>query len=211
MDTQRNQVRNRLIEILSAIAPNLILLTIFAITILSLIALVLSDVVTGQVTGEYLTTNKMFGLFTSLAGTGMLVACGFMLVYSGRKGDATTFIATLIVFILLQGADVYFDAMSVDIMRFGQIVFASTILSKPEALAHNVYRIFIGGISLVGEPLAVGSVAMFPILRVWLIGMLKPKEGTLERKPSNLPGGYSPVNGSRRPARSWKKMKAHGP
>jgi len=164
---------NKFLEKVTNGAPYLIVGVTLFVTIAALISLILSDIITGQVTGAHISTNKWFGLFVSFATTGMLVACGALLFKFWNDGNYIGFGITLLVFIGLQGADIYFDAVSVDIMRFGKIVFSSEMTDKPEAMAHNIYRFLVGGISLVGEPLAVGSLVMFPVLKKFISNTIK--------------------------------------
>ena len=174
-------------------APYLIVSLVFAVTVSSLVSLVLVDVITGQITGDYLSKDPSFGLFTSLAGTGMLIACGVLIskfIETEKFGAATV---VVIVFLLLQSADVYFDALSVDIKRFGYIATLASIGSQPEWIAHNVYRFFVAGISFVGEPLGVGSLVAFPLLKKWLVGILDISENKDKQPPAKYQPKHKPV------------------
>jgi signal transduction histidine kinase len=164
---------NKTLEKVANFAPYLIVGITLFITVSALISLILADVITGQVTGEHISTNTWFGLFVSLATTGMLTACGALLFNFWGHRNYIGFAVVLFVFIALQGADVYFDAISVDIMRFQKIIFTAEMADKPEAMAHNVYRFLVGGVSLVGEPLAVSSLVLFPVLKKFISSALR--------------------------------------
>ena len=166
---------NKFVDFASSVAPYIVVSVVFLVALSALISLVVVDVVTGQITGDYLSKDATFGLFTSLAGTGMLIGFGFLLKEFFDKENYFGFIVALIIFLALQGADAYFDAISVDIKRFGMIVSVAT-MSQPEAVAHNVYRIFVAGISLVGEPLGIASLVAFPFLKNFLGKTFKAKE-----------------------------------
>ena len=182
---------SKFIDFASKTAPYLIVSLVFLVTVSSIISLVLVDVITGQITGNYLSKDWEFGLFTSLAGTGMLIACGVLISSLWEKEKYMEAGAVITVFLVLQAADVYFDGISVDIKRFGSII-STTILSEPEAMAHNIYRFFVSGISFVGEPLGIASLVAFPLLKKWLEGMLSIKDSKiLPRKPT-YPNPYIP-------------------
>ncbi len=169
--------------------PYLIVGLVFIVTIASLVSLVLVDVITGQITGDYLSGDGWFGLFSSLAGTGLIIATGAFVSKTWEKKSYSAAILVGIIFLLLQAADVYFDGISVDIKRFGMLISTSA-MNRQEAIAHNIYRFFIAGISFVGEPLGVASVAAFPALKKWLMSMLGLK-GLDSSLPPKLPPNLS--------------------
>lgn len=186
-------MNKRFLDKVTTVAPYLIVGITLLVTILALISLILSDIITGQVTGAHISTNSWFGLFVSFSTTGMLIGCGALLFRFWQEGNYLGFGVTLLVFLGLQSADVYFDAVSVDIMRFGKIIFASEMPDPAEAMAHNIYRFLVGGISLVGEPLAIGSLVMFPALRKFVSGILGDlsfSEAPLEYRTPTRPTQY---------------------
>lgn len=166
-------MNKKFLEQVTIVAPYLIVGVTLLVTIFALISLILSDIITGQVTGAHISTNGWFGLFVSFATTGMLIGCGALLFKFWKESNYLGFGVIALVFLGLQSADVYFDAVSVDIMRFGKIIFSSEMPDAAEAIAHNVYRFLVGGISLVGEPLAIGSLVMFPALKKFVSNILK--------------------------------------
>ena len=179
--SKHNKAPNKpFFEFLADVSPYVIVGLVFLIAIASLISLVLVDIITGRITGEYISNRGSFGLLSSLAGTGMLIACGALVAKFYEDRSWIPLGVSLLVFLALQGADMYFDAISVDIMRFGKPVSVVLTMTDAEAVAHNIYRAFIAGISLVGEPLAVGSLVMFPQMKKWIMGMLKM--GVTEKK-----------------------------
>lgn len=182
-------MNKKLLERITTAAPFLIVAITLFVTIAALVSLVLSDVITGQVTGAHISTSKWFGLFVSFATTGMLIGCGASLYKFWKDANYIGFGVVFIVFAALQSADVYFDAVSVDIMRFGKIVFSSEVPGAAEAVAHNIYRFLVGGISLVGEPLAIGSLVMFPALKKFIASFLKDANFE-EYKPSHTQSVY---------------------
>lgn len=170
-------------------APFLIVGITLFVTIAALVSLVLSDVITGQVTGTHISTNQWFGLFVSFATTGMLIGCGGLLFRFWSTANYAGFAVVFFVFASLQSADVYFDAVSVDIMRFGKIVLSSDVPGAAEAMAHNIYRFLVGGISLVGEPLAIGSLVMFPALKKFINSFLTDARFIDKKNP--VQAGYN--------------------
>jgi hypothetical protein len=184
-------MNKKFLEKITTVAPYLIVGVTLLVTISSLISLILSDVITGQVAGAHISTNGWFGLFVSFATTGMLIGCGALLVKFWRESNYLGFGITLSIFLSLQSADVYFDAVSVDIMRFGKIIFSSEMPDAAEAMAHNIYRFLVGGISLVGEPLAIGSLVMFPALKKFISDTLK--DISFHETPQSYPY-QKPVN-----------------
>lgn len=189
-------MNKKFLESITAVAPYVIVGITFLVTILALVSLILSDVITGQVAGAHISTNFWFGLFVSFSTTGMLIGCGSLLVKFWRESSYLSFGILVFIFIGLQSADVYFDAISVDIMRFGKIIFSSEMPDAAEAMAHNIYRFLVGGISLVGEPLAIGSLVMFQALKKFISDTMQDMNfydnqgSSFQNRPQNRPQNH---------------------
>lgn len=180
--------------------PFIIIIFAFILSVLAMLALLIVDVVTGEITSDHVLANApsffRIGLswFVSLATSGALIATFGIGIKGYRERWKTGYVfGLLVVGILIQVADFYADMRSVDIMRFGAIVYPKEVLSSAEATTHNVYRALIGTISLFGEPLAAASVAIFPELKSLLDGLMGVASRTPQtnlRPTSNQPGGH---------------------
>jgi hypothetical protein len=154
------------------LGPHIIALTSFALSLTALIALVGMDAVTGKFSSTHMmNNNEGMGWFMSLGTTGVVLALVGMVMYSIRE---RWHIAIILLFIAMAAIpvciDIYFDGMSVDIIRFGQFVDLSAmppgiVLPMAEILPHKLFRVMVGALSAVGEPLAALSVIIFPIMR----------------------------------------------
>lgn len=190
--------------------PYIIIGASFILGLCSIIALLGVDVYTGKIVGTHLTQDDMFGLLVSFATTGLIVAAIGVLVegFNNQWNSWLVLMVGLIVAALL-GIDAFFDGVSVDIKRFGEIVSVSTYLSAPEATAHNFYRILVGGISLIGEPLATVSVMFFPAMKKFLRGLFN--DLGLDPAPSR-PGmpSTNPNSGSNYPRPAQRPNPVYG-
>lgn len=151
--------------------PYVVAFLSFVIALLSLLALISMDVITGQITVEYMSADQ-FGWFTSFATTGLLLALIGTAMYGMREGWSMKVIVPIFIVAMIPSLiDVYFDAMSADIVRYQHFVLISE-LAKAEQLPHILFRTLVAGLSFVGEPLATTSVIIFPVLRELFKGVM---------------------------------------
>jgi len=195
-NTNRNTIddaRENWVEFLAAAGPFLVWTVTFLILILALIAFISSDVVVGWVTGAYLSGNTpWFGIFSSLATTGLTAGSIFAVVTAVRKKWSPWIIVGLVLLTgALTSADVYLDMLSVDIMRFGGFIDVRTQFTTETAMtAHLVFRALIGGISLVGEPIGMAAIVMFPALKQYILDSIQDGQssfknrGRIKKRPS---------------------------
>lgn len=184
---RNNAKGTRVLEGILDAGPYIIIGASFLIGILSIIALLGVDIYTGKVVGSHMSKEDIFGWLISFATTGLIVAAVGVFVKGWEKEWNVLALGTIGVIVLaLLGIDAYFDGISVDIKRFGEIVDTSTMLTAPEALAHNLFRILVAGVSLVGEPLATMSVMFFPVMKEFLASLFVDGE---VKHP--MTGGYN--------------------
>jgi hypothetical protein len=175
----------KFIDVVADAIPYVIVAVTFAVSAAAIISLLLIDVITGQVTGKYISGDNWFGLLSSLAATGLLIATGALFASSMSKmgkGNWAYLATSGLVYVVLQVVDMYFDGLSVDIMRFGQLVNITTLPAQ-EAQAHQIYRIFIGGTSFAGELIGGAAIVAFPLLKKWIKKMLGVEEKPETPKP----------------------------
>jgi len=137
-------------------------------------------------TNQHLTYSS----FISLATTGMGIALAFMayIAYArgyNKLGLGFGFAAGFVLLI-----DVYFDSLTADWLRYGLFV-AIKNLAEADQNNHILFRILIGGLSLIGEPLAVAIIVGMPELKGFIRSVLpqqtRPQPGTT---PSYQPRSY---------------------
>lgn len=181
-------------------------LTIFMVGLILLIvligtaALLSFDTVVGA--GSMLVfTNGDTGwaTFISLATTGMATALAFMAylaVKNGYQGAGIVFgLASLLVLII----DVYFDSLTADMLRYGVFVTTQTI-AEADRVNHILFRVLIGGMSILGEPLAVAIIVGMPELKAFIQNVIPssirhtyqaPIEPVRRTPPASIPRSNS--------------------
>lgn len=147
--------------------PYILAIGSFVLSVVCLGALEGIDVITGKFTAEHM-SNAQMGWFFSTATTGLTLALIGTFFYGWRNRWSWKILVPLAVLAAIPaGIDVFFDAMSVDIIRFGFFINVSQQFAgnPTEALMHNLFRVMVGALSAIGEPLAAGSVMIFPVMK----------------------------------------------
>lgn len=155
--------------------PYVIAIVSFLIALVALMALLAVDVITGQYTASHM-SNEQFGWFSSFATTGLVLALIGTAMYGYREGWSWKALLPLVIVSMVPVCiDVYFDGLSVDIIRFGQFIIPSQHFGagSAEVIPHQLYRVMVGALSAVGEPLAAGSVIIFPIMKELFKGIFQ--------------------------------------
>ena len=153
-----------------AIQGMLVWFVVFVITI-SIAVLFLFDVLAGTGTMLFLTNGKMLqSVVISLATTGLLFALmfiGYMLMES--KAGAYQSVGGLVLFLagIIYIMDIIFDALLADILRYGTIGVADNL--------QWMFRVLLGGISTVGDALAMALIIGLPVLKNIIGGALGAK------------------------------------
>jgi len=115
---------------------------------------------------KYLTGgNDAVAIGISLATTGLLMSLMFVGYTMLSKKDNTTrsigyFILTISFFVYCM--DIAFDSLSADVFRYSAIV---SIKDVDNSSVHIMFRALIGGISTVGEALAIAIIIGMPVLK----------------------------------------------
>ena len=137
---------------------------IVAVVVVCIIVLILFDVLAGAGIMVYLTNKNIpVSFFISMATTGLLVSLMFI-AYSLAKKKSTLgggWVIGLISF-GVYCIDVYFDSLAADYLRFGEVMALSQI---PNPNIHLLFRFLLGGISTVGETLALSIILGMPVLK----------------------------------------------
>ncbi len=118
-----------------------------------------------------------YSSFISLATTGMGIALAFMayLAY-GRGYDKLGLVFGIAAgFVLL--IDVYFDSLTADWLRYGAFTSIKNLPAMDQN-NHILFRILIGGLSLIGEPLAVAIIVGMPELKTFIRSVLPQQTRT---------------------------------
>lgn len=138
--------------------------------------------------------DKVTAWGISLATTGLLMALMFT-AYSligSKKGTPKFYsgIAILVVSFAVYCMDIAFDSLSADVFRFNTIVSIKNI-ENPSV--HIMFRALIGGISTVGEALAIAIILGMPVLKQFINNAL-PLSHRSTQQNSYVP----PANNSNR-------------
>lgn len=201
---QMRKTADRLIHAMLDGGPYVVTVVGFLVALLAILALTGTDIYAGAYTTRHMSgNNDFFGWMFSLATTGLTLAAITALfkgidVKGTNKAWSKGIIWTLgIITFLLIAADTYLDMLVVDLMRFGEFVTVTERLSSAEATAHWIFRILMGGVSLIGEPLAAAAIAIFPVLADFFDAMTGNKRER-EREPSRTTSS-NPTTTSFRP------------
>jgi hypothetical protein len=125
--------------------------------------LILFDTLAGTGVMEFLTNGKIVvSVLISLATTGLLMALTFIGYSLLEKKMSKVGWAVLAASFGVYCLDVVFDSYTADVLRFGEILPLAQI-ANPNI--HMMYRILIGGISTVGEPMGIALIAGMPVLK----------------------------------------------
>lgn len=183
----------------------LLLVIVILVIAAAILSLILFDVFVGTGVMMYLTQNNLMNsIFISLATTGLLMSLmtiGYLFISKAKGKTRNIFIGigigAFIFGLAIYALDVYFDSLTADIFRYGEIVDLNTLADKTNQL---LFRCLIGGISTVGESLALAIIMGMGILKE----VIKNALPELAPKP---PSSSSP---QRPPFSAWKPQNKQG-
>lgn len=177
-DIPRNEYANRYrrtvgtsMDRIFSLGPPIVAFVSFLITLASFIAMLLVDLYIGRYIATYM-ANEDVGTLISFATTCLVIA----MIGTGLYGYRESWSPSLTISILLLAlapvsVDIYFDCMSVDIIRYGHYIDVTT-LPLAEQVPHKLFRALVGTLSAISEPLTASSVIIFPVLREIFKGVL---------------------------------------
>ena len=152
---------NKIEKTIDSIQEGLVWFVVSVIT-LCIAVLFLFDVLAGTGTMLFLTGGKEWqSVVISLATTGLLFALmfiGYMMAESENGWMEKVGFVVLSFAFLIYIEDVIFDALLADILRYGMI---NTNVDSIQWM----FRILLGGISTVGDALAVAMIAGMPVMK----------------------------------------------
>lgn len=140
--------------------------------------------------------NMLASVTISLATTGLLTAVAFLAYLADRNDYGVASKILMLVSVIFLGIDIYFDALGADILHYGQII---SIKDLPQATkgVHTIYRLLIGGLSTVGEPLALAIITGMPVMKEIIKNAIpvsqqayqpRPQQQTTQRNyPASIP------------------------
>lgn len=138
---------------------------VIAVLVFCTVILLAFDSLAGTGIGMNLTRGNLTASVTiSLATTGLLTAVTFLAYLANNKGYGNIGKALAVVSVIFLLIDIYMDSMGADILHYGQIVLIRDI-PETEKVVHVLYRVLIGGLSTVGEPLALAIIVGMPVLK----------------------------------------------
>lgn len=138
---------------------------VIAVLVFCTVILLAFDSLAGTGIGMNLTRGNLLASVTiSLATTGLLTAVAFLAYLANDKGYGTVGTALTVVSVIFLLIDIYMDSLGADILHYGQIVMVKNVI-EAERTVHVLYRVLIGGLSTVGEPLALAIIVGMPVLK----------------------------------------------
>ncbi len=138
---------------------------VIAVLVFCTIILLVFDSLAGTGIGMNLTRGNLIASVTiSLATTGLLTAVAFLAYLANDKGYGAMGTALTVVSVAFLLIDIYMDALGADILHYNAIVIIKNI-PEAERTVHVLYRVLIGGLSTVGEPLALAIIVGMPVLK----------------------------------------------
>lgn len=170
---------------------NFMIWCLICVTAICILSLILFDVLIGTgVMYSLVRGNLSVAVFISLATSGLLLSLMVIFTSTTQKGSSigVGWVVAVVV-LLISALDVYFDSLTADYLRYGQIISIST-LNQADADVHILFRILIGGISTVGEGLAVAIILGMPILKKIISNALSinEKQKPTIQRPPNISG-----------------------
>lgn len=198
-------------KVIDTIQSGLVWFVVFIITI-CIAVLFLFDVLAGTGTMLYLTDGKEWqSVVISIATTGLLFALMFIgyIMTTGSKNRLFISVGKGIMLIsgIIYLQDVIFDSLLADILRYG------TVVNAGKDWLQWMFRGTIGGISTVGDALAIAMVTGMPVLKAILREALQGEIGsqsvgnTQQRSPQNQ---QRPVYNQTAPQMQGIPKKSHG-
>lgn len=138
---------------------------VIAVLVFCTVILLAFDSLAGTGIGMNLTRGNLLASVTiSLATTGLLTAVAFLAYLANDKGYGAVGTALTVVSVIFLLIDIYMDSLGADILHYGQIVMVKNVIES-ERTVHVLYRVLIGGLSTVGEPLALAIIVGMPVLK----------------------------------------------
>lgn len=170
-------------RIIDTIQAGLVGFIIIVVTLCTA-TLILFDVLAGTGVDMFLTQGRLLvSIVISMATTGLLMALmfvGYSLVDKKGMNKSGKTIGWVVLF--FAGAvfllDVIFDSLSADVLSYGKIV---TLSETTNENVHLMFRVLIGGISVVGEALAVAIIMGMPMLKGIINNALPPQYQSTQR------------------------------
>lgn len=185
--------------IIDGIAAGMLVLSLLVLTTGTLALLLFDSIVgTGSIykLSEFLQgNNRLFvSIFGSMSSTGLQTALAFTGYLLYRRGFGALGWAMFGAGLIFWGIDVYFDALTADIVRYGNFV-ALQSLSGVEKTTHALWRTVVGGFSAVGEFLAFAILAGMSELKAFIRSTLNNFEKyTPPQQPKKQQPYQSPHN-----------------
>jgi len=183
--------------IIDGIAAGMLVLSLLVLTTGTLALLLFDSIVgTGSIykLSEFLQgNNRLFvSIFGSMSSTGLQTALAFTGYLLYRRGFGALGWAMFGAGLIFWGIDVYFDALTADIVRYGDFV-ALQSLSGVEKTTHALWRTVVGGFSAVGEFLAFAILAGMSELKAFIRSTLNnfekytPPQQPKKQQPYHVP------------------------
>ena len=167
---------------------------VIAVLVFCTVILLAFDSLAGTGIGMNLTRSNLLASVTiSLATTGLLTAVAFLAYLANDKGYGAMGTALTIVSVIFLLIDIYMDALGADILHYGAIVMVKNI-PEAERTVHVLYRVLIGGLSTVGEPLALAIIVGMPVLKDIIENAIPASQRSYTPRPQQRPQQQPPRN-----------------
>ena len=191
---------NKVIDSITVFVLGIVLLILVVCTVV----LLMFDSLVGAGSMMVLTNAHMgYSAFISMATTGMTIALAFMAYLASARKQNGLSIAFGVAAAIVAGIDVYFDSLTADYLRYGMFMTLQNI-QHADRTVQVLYRVLIGGMSLIGEPLAVAIIMGMPELKKFIAGvlpMVQQRQPTQHTQPTynQYPPMQSRSNGRHSP------------
>lgn len=159
-------------KIIDGIAAAMMMLTIVVLTAATL-ALLLFDTIVGTGSNyklmEYLSGNNrtIAAIFGSVSSTGLQTALAFMAYLAFKRNVGVLGWIFFVAGLAFWGVDVYFDALTADIVRYGNFIALDSLVGI-ERDTHFMWRTAFGGFSVIGEFFALAILAGMSELKAFI-------------------------------------------
>ncbi len=152
--------------------PYIVALVSFLIMVGALVSLQAVDIITGRFSQGYM-SDMNYGWYFSLATTGIVLAVVGAAMYAWKERWDARIVLTMVILALIPICiDIYFDALSVDIIKYHRFITLSE-LPFADRIPYTLFRVMVGALSAIGEPLAAASVILFPVMKELFKGVME--------------------------------------
>ncbi len=157
-------------DFLGWIGPVIMTLGIFMVAVGSIGAMILADPYIGSIGLSGFISDPSESMVLSLAETGLNLATAGFVAWGWKKLNWYWTFLGLVPMLLFNGIDIYFDSLAADIWMYKEYIRIQDIPIARQ-IPHTLFRLLLGGISTLGEAIAIFSLVAVEELKNFIINL----------------------------------------